>query len=45
MYECDTLGCSEYVSHPGQLCTACTQREESEGEYEDGDYDDDAYED
>jgi hypothetical protein len=39
MYECDTLGCPEYVSHPGQLCTACTQREEDDGEYDDEDYD------
>lgn len=25
MYECETLGCSEYVSHPGRFCLACTQ--------------------
>lgn len=45
MYECDTIGCPEHVSHPGQLCLACRQREENDGEYDDEDYDaDDGYE-
>jgi len=45
MYECATLGCPEYVSHPGQLCTACWQREQNDGEYDDEDYDEaDGYE-
>lgn len=35
MYECDTIGCPEYVSHPGQLCLACRQREENDGAYDD----------
>jgi hypothetical protein len=35
MYECDTIGCPEYVAHPGQLCLACQQREESDGEEDD----------
>lgn len=39
MYKCDTLGCPEYVSHPGQLCLACRQREEHDSEYDDEDYD------
>jgi hypothetical protein len=37
MYPCDKIGCTEFVSHPGQLCLACTQREENEGD----DYDED----
>ena len=34
MYECDTIGCPEYVSHPGQLCLRCEQRERDEEELE-----------
>jgi hypothetical protein len=34
MYECETTGCPEYVSHPGQFCLACTQRNEAEDEME-----------
>lgn len=42
MYECDTIGCPEYVSHPGQLCLQCTQRKEAEDSgYDDYDDDDD----
>lgn len=37
MYECDTIGCPEYVSHPGQLCLACRQREEAESDPDDDD--------
>jgi hypothetical protein len=41
MYECDTIGCPEYVSHPGQLCLACRQREENDGADDEDEYDDD----
>jgi hypothetical protein len=30
MYECDTIGCPEYVSHLGQFCLGCTQRNEAD---------------
>lgn len=32
MFECDTLGCPEYVSHPGQICIVCTQRQDAESD-------------
>jgi hypothetical protein len=32
MYECETIGCPEYVSHPGQHCLVCRQRMEAENE-------------
>lgn len=39
MFECANLGCPERVSHPGQFCLVCTQREENGGEYDDEDFD------
>jgi hypothetical protein len=32
MYECDTIGCPNMVSHPGQYCLECEQRQDSEAE-------------
>lgn len=39
MYECETLGCPNYVSHPGQFCLECTQRNESSSDDLDEEYD------
>lgn len=38
MYQCDIIGCPEYVSHPGQLCLACTQRKEAEDDPHEDEY-------
>ena len=40
MYECDMVGCAEFVSHPGQLCLACRQRWEAEDDTDEEVYDD-----
>lgn len=39
MYECETLGCPEYVSHPGQYCLRCTQEREADEDDSDEEYD------
>lgn len=43
MYECDRITCANYVSHPGQLCLECQQREDAENEC--GDDEDDEHDD